>query len=99
MEGIIASFIDDTSIYAQLTESGSINATLTGEEGAIEGTIAKYTASVVYDGDYIVTPRAHEEVVLETSDKLLTDDVTILKIPYFETHNDYGETIYIGSEI
>ena len=99
MERIIANFIDDTSIYAQLTGSGSINATLTGEEGEIIGVITNYEVGAIYHGDYIVTPKANEEVVLETSDKILTDDVTVLKIPYFETHNDYGETIYIGSEI
>lgn len=99
MEGIIASFIDDTSIYARLTGDGSIEAKLSDDNEIIKGTITNYTIAPIYDGDYIVTPRAHEEVILETSDKLLTDDVTILKIPYFETHNDYGETIYIGSEI
>ena len=96
MERIIANFIDDTSIHAQLTGSGSINATLTGEEGAIEGVIAKYTATVIYDGDYIVTPKANEEVVLETSNKLLTDDITVLEIPYYETSNVSGYTVYIG---
>lgn len=96
MERIIASFIDDTSIYAQLTGVGSIKGTLAEDSGVIEGVITRYTSAPIYEGDYIVTPRAHEEVILETSDKLLTDDVTVLEIPYYETSNVSGYTVYIG---
>lgn len=95
-EQVIASFIDDTSIYAQLTESGSINAILTGEEGEIRGVISSYTTGTIYTGDYIVKPKANEEVVLDTSDKILTDDITVLEIPYYETSNVSGYTVYIG---
>ena len=95
MEGIIANFIDDTSIYAQLTGEGSIQAILT-EDGTIEGVIAQYTAATTYDGDYIIKPKAYEDIVLDTSDKLLTDDITVLEIPYYETSNVSGYTVYIG---
>ena len=50
----------------------------------------------IYDGDYIVTPKAHSGTVLETQGKLMTDDVTVIKIPYFETSNLSGKTVYIG---
>lgn len=96
MERIIANFIDDTSIYAQLTGEGSIQAILTEEAGTIEGVIAQYTAATIYDGDYIVKPKAYEDIVLDTSDKLLTDDITVLEIPYYETSNVSGYTVYIG---
>lgn len=96
MERIVASFIDDTSIYAQLAGTGSIRARLDENDGVINGTITSYTSAPIYEGDYIVTPRVNEEVVLETSDKLLTDDVTVLEIPYYETSNISGYTVYIG---
>lgn len=86
MERIIAGFIDEKSIYGQLTE----------DDGVINGTIESYTNAPTYTGDYIVTPMAHEEVILETSDKLLTDDITVLEIPYYETSNVSGYTVYIG---
>lgn len=49
-----------------------------------------------YTGDYTVTPLAASDVVLPTANKLMTDDVTVLKIPYFETANESGNTVYIG---
>lgn len=52
----------------------------------------------VYDGQYEVTPSAHNQIVLETREKLMADDVTVLKIPYYETSNESGLTVYIAGE-
>lgn len=52
----------------------------------------------VYDGQYEVTPSAHNSIVLETREKLMADDVTVLKIPYYETSNESGLTVYIAGE-
>lgn len=53
-----------------------------------------------YNGDYIITPKANSQIVLDTSDKILLDDITIKKIPYYETSNSAGgDTVYIGSEV
>lgn len=50
-----------------------------------------------YDGDYIVTPSG-EIQILETNQKKLLDDVTVLAIPYSETSNlAGGMTANIGS--
>ncbi len=52
-----------------------------------------------FDGPYEVTPRAHNEVLLETKNLRMTDDVTVRKIPYYEVGNLTGETVYIGGEV
>lgn len=51
-----------------------------------------------YSGAYDVTPQT-ESQTLPTENKVLRQDVLIKKIPYFETSNDYGKTVYIGSEV
>lgn len=51
-----------------------------------------------YAGPVTVTPRAYNEVVLATNGKLMTNDVTVHRVPYFETSNDSGETVYIAAE-
>lgn len=56
-------------------------------------------AADVYDGDYVVTPQAHEEQILPTEGKMMEDDVTVLRVPYFETSNIFGKTAYIASEV
>lgn len=52
-----------------------------------------------YEGDYEITPSAHHNIVLETANKKMMGDVNVLQIPYFETSNTSGYTIYIGSEV
>lgn len=93
--GVVISQIT-SEIHAHLSDVESINAILTEKEGTIEGEVSRYSDYKIYEGDYIVTPKANEEVVLETSDKLLTDDVTVLEIPYYKTSNVSGYTVYIG---
>ena len=58
-----------------------------------------YVEREPYTGDYTVTPQAHEDVILETNGKRMTDDVTVFRVPYFETSNIYGNTVYIASEV
>lgn len=53
----------------------------------------------IYQGDYTVIPKAHEATILETRDKTLTDNVTVTKVPFHETSNLSGTTIFIASEV
>lgn len=52
-----------------------------------------------YDGDYTVTPKMFEGTVLPTKDKTMTDDVTVLEVPFYEVSNaSGGTTVYIATE-
>lgn len=52
-----------------------------------------------YTGIYEVTPRAYDAVILETSGKVMDDNVTVFKVPYHETRNQFdGKTAYIAEE-
>ena len=54
-------------------------------------------ASEEYTGPYLVTPQAYENQILQTKDKTCTDDVTVLKVPKYETSNlAGGKTVYIA---
>lgn len=53
-----------------------------------------------YEGSYEVTPKAWEAQTLATKDKLMEDDVTVFKIPYYETSNIFdGLTVFIAEDI
>lgn len=53
----------------------------------------------IYNGDYTVTPSV-EEQTLKTANKKMLEDVTVKKIPFYETSNlSGGNTVYIGSEV
>lgn len=69
-----------------------MSANLKGNIVLPEGTIPPEE----YKGPYTVTPNTKKDVTLNTSYKLLTDNVKVLKIPRQETSNPYGTTIYIG---
>lgn len=51
-----------------------------------------------YDGDYEVIPKTYSQT-LGTKLKFMTDDMTIKEIPYFETSNEDGTTVYIANTI
>lgn len=52
-----------------------------------------------YDGAYEVTP-AFEEQVLDTKDKIMSENVTVHKIPRYDVSNEAGgKTVYIGGMI
>lgn len=70
------------------------------EEMAFGSTLAIQLINAdTYTGEYIVIPKAHDEVILETKDKTMQDDVTVRKVPYYETSNQTGTTVYIASEV
>lgn len=51
----------------------------------------------IYNGNYRITPLARVDQVLRTNDRVLTDNVIIEHIPYYETTNDAGGyTVIIG---
>lgn len=53
-----------------------------------------------YEGDYVVIPQRGQGTVLETAEKLMSDNVTVKEIPYFVTSNlAGGKTCYIGKEV
>lgn len=72
------------------TVTGSISST-----GTVTGTITiggggDYPA---YTGEYVVTPTRSEQT-LETFRKVMTDNVTILEIPYVAVSNPSGGKTY-----
>ena len=85
-----------------LTSSGLLHGSLVGDHHKVQGTLTIPTTPglELYGGPYEVTPKAWEEQVLETEGKLMADDVTVFKVPYYETSNLFdGKTAYIAEEI
>ena len=94
-------------MIGKITDSIHINIGLNEEVENIKGKISagiNLTGSVQttggsalpdYTGEYEITPTV-EAQTLNTKNKTLRDDLEIKEIPYFETSNEYGNTIYIG---
>ena len=91
-------------VYGELTgklkESRTISGFLNAENG-ISGilNISNAVGVMPYDGIYEVTPKAWDVQTLETAHKLMTDNVTVFKVPYWETSNLYnGLTVFIAED-
>jgi hypothetical protein len=79
----------------------SIRGTISGES-TLSGTLSAATGQDydIYSGEYEIIPDVEDEQTLETAHKLLTDNIVVAKVPYFETSNDSnGNTAYIGKEV
>lgn len=58
-----------------------------------------YIGGKPYFGTYRVTPKIKDPVILDTTDKLLKEDVIVQKIPQFEVSNEAGgKTLILGEE-
>lgn len=89
-------------LHGTLTSAGLLHGTLVGDHHKIQGTLTIPTTPglELYGGLYEVTPKAWEEQVLETEGKLMADDVTVFRVPYYETINLFdGKTAYIAEEV
>lgn len=88
-------------IKLKVQDSPNIRLNPSGGDAArfIIGDRVQFVTGDPYEGPYEVTPKAHDPVILETREKVMNDNVTVLKVPYFETSNLFdGKTAYIAEE-
>ena len=85
------------SIGGVIVSDGSIGGRISSD-GYIKGTIGYRQCHEVqkYSGSYDVTPRSYAQT-LDTDSKYMEEDVNVRAIPYFETSNEDGTTVYIGT--
>lgn len=88
-------------LHGTLTAAkGELHGNLSPNKGNLHGMLsARSIGADIYDGEYTVHSEAHEVQTLPTANKHLVKNITVEKIPYYETSNlSDGITIYIGSE-
>ena len=89
-------------LHGTLTAAkGELHGNLSPNKGSLHGTLSAGTVIGVelYEGAYTVHSAVHEAQELPTANKQLTKNITVEKIPYYETSNmSDGITIYIGDE-
>jgi hypothetical protein len=86
------------SISGTLSSNLSITGSLSSTNQLVGGLNLNGSVYADYSGDYEITPRV-ESQTLPTKNKVLRDNMEVKEIPYYETSNEYGNTIYIGSEV
>lgn len=95
------------SVYRTVTVRAILhNPTITANVSLVDNVIREKSSNLnvithnseLFEGPYSVTPKVIDQL-LETRNKVMQADVTVFKIPYFQTSNQSGDTVYIGSEI
>lgn len=90
----------DGSISGQLSSSLTMSATLEPVQSFTISSKVDSLASLVegtYSESYELISSLDEDIIIETKNKLLKDDIVIKKINYSETTNESGgSTLYIG---
>ena len=61
----------------------------------LQGIISAIEPVESYKGDYTITPKIDSQT-MRTKNKKMEDNITVLAIPYYETSNLTGKTVYIG---
>lgn len=76
----------------------ALNVVVGSNANKLTGVIAQSGGSFPkYEGEYEVVPSLAEDITLETAKKLMTDDVTVKKLPRYDVANEAGgTTVYLG---
>lgn len=86
-------------VKGTLSSAGNLTGTLSGGNTVTGGLAIKVVESESrqqYDGDTVIIP-ATSDIVLETANKLVSDDILVKEIPTFETSNEFGVSFIIAS--
>ena len=52
-----------------------------------------------YNGETQVIPKARSDTILETKDRIVREDITVTKVPFYQAENPSGgQTVYIAKE-
>lgn len=87
------------SVSGKISDGGKMRGSISSA-GTIGGAISAGAPRNVYSGVYEITPKTNKDVVLETAKKYMEQDITVLKVPFYQVSNEQGGiTVYIGDEV
>lgn len=97
MEGFIS--LQEGTLIGKISPGNVILVGKIQSPVTLVGRVAIPSGYGYFKGDYEVVPKI-ESQSLETKDKLMSKDVLIKSIPYYEVSNPQGgNTVYIGSDL
>lgn len=86
-------------VKGTLSSIGSLKGSLSTENTITAALTLKVVETVshqIYDGDTVIIPST-SDIILETADKVVKDDILVKEIPTYETSNEYGVSFIIAS--
>lgn len=83
-------------ISQELNLQGSLSADSILMEGIIS--IPPEIPTDIYEGEYEIVSKPFETSEIQTQGLKMRENIVVLEIPYYETSNVSGYTVYIGGE-
>lgn len=97
MEGFIS--LQEGTLVGKISSGNAILLGKIQSPMTLIGKVVISSGHEYFNGDYEVIPKIKSQS-LETKDKLMSKDVLIKSIPYYEVSNlQGGNTVYIGSDL
>ena len=90
--------LNQNSLIGKISGSSSLSAKLESSALSSNLSIGSNNTYLDYSGSYDIIPTENDQT-LQTKNKILRDNLLVERIPYYETSNEYGKTIYIGDEV
>ena len=99
--GLTGSLSNDDVLIGQLiSQELNLQGSLSTNNILMEGniTIPPEIPTDIYEGEYTVVSKPFKTSEIPTQGLKMKENVVVLKIPYYETSNVSGYTVYIGGE-
>lgn len=86
----------DASIVGSVIETSAEVSGDISVEAELTTTVYASGEYDIYTGATDVIPLADAAQTLQTAQKVVMQNITVQKVPYYETSNDHGTTVYIA---
>lgn len=83
-----------------ISQELNLQGNLSADSILIEGTImfSPEIPTDIYEGEYEVVSKPFKTSEIQTQGLRMLENIVVLEIPYYETSNVSGYTVYIGGE-
>lgn len=101
---IVGDIMVNANVTGEISSHSAIQGVISRDKQSLYADVLLGSIDVIhsdmpdYEGNYSVTPTPQSQQ-LNTENKTLREDMIINPIPYYDIANQYGRTIYIGSDI
>lgn len=91
---------DEVLVGQLISQESNLQGNLSADSILMEGIISipPEIPTDIYEGEYEIVSKPFETSEIQTQGLKMRENIVVLEIPYYETSNVSGYTVYIGGE-
>ena len=96
--GELTDYTKTSSLTGVISSDDIIKGVLSSQLNLTSDLMISHTEEEIpkYEGEYIIVPQPFQDQTLSTARKEMKRNLVVKEIPYFQTSNITGDTVYIG---